>query len=68
MRWVIDSYLFLRNILIDQVLIIGDGKKYISALVCPNRDENIKLCDAKGILYEKNKLCYEPVNGSRMAI
>ncbi|MGE5454987.1 MAG: AMP-dependent synthetase/ligase, partial [Methylocystaceae bacterium] len=60
--------LLMRNILIDQVLIIGDGKKYITALICPNWDEIIKLCDAKGIPYDKEKLHYEPVNGMNTCV
>jgi len=60
--------LLMRNILIDQVLIIGDGKKYITALVCPNWDETVKLCDAKGIPYEKSKLHYESVNGMNTCV
>lgn len=60
--------LIMRNILIDQVLIVGDGKKYITALICPNWDEIIKLCDAKGIGYDKDQLRYEIVNGLSVCV
>jgi len=55
--------LLMRNILIDQALIIGDGKKYIAALISPNWDEMMRIADAKGIAYDKEKLKYELVNG-----
>lgn len=60
--------LIMQNILIDQVLIVGDGKKYITALICPNWDEIIKLCDAKGIGYDKDQLRYEIVNGLSVCV
>jgi len=55
--------LLMRNILIDQVLIVGDGQKYITALICPNWDEMAKIADAKGIAYNKEDLKYDLVNG-----
>ena len=60
--------LLMRNILIDQVLIVGDGKKYITALICPNWDEMAKIADAKGIPYDKEKLHYELVNGMNTCV
>ena len=58
----------MRNVLIDQVLIIGDGRKYITALICPNWDEILKLCDANGVPYDKEKLRYELVNGMNICV
>ncbi len=60
--------LIMRNVLIDQVLVVGDGKKYITALICPNWDEILKLCDAKGVPYDKEKLRYELVNGLNVCV
>lgn len=60
--------LLMRNVLIDQVLIIGDGRKYITALICPNWDEILKLCDANGVPYDKEKLRYELVNGMNICV
>jgi hypothetical protein len=45
------------------VLIVGDGKKYITALICPNWDEMIRIADAQGIPYNKESLKYDLVNG-----
>jgi long-chain acyl-CoA synthetase len=60
--------LILRDISIDQVLVIGDGKKYIAALVCPNWDEINRLFDQKGITYDKSKLKYEMINGMNSCV
>ncbi|MGI6513071.1 MAG: AMP-dependent synthetase/ligase [Syntrophomonadales bacterium] len=60
--------LIMQNILIDQVLILGDGKKYIAALICPNWDEIIRLCDTKDIKYEKDQLRHEIVNGLSVCV
>lgn len=60
--------LLMRNVLIDQVLIIGDGRKYITALICPNWDEILKLCDANGVPYDQEKLRYELVNGMNICV
>ena len=60
--------LVMRNILIDQVLVVGDGRKYITALINPNWDEIIKIADAKGIPYDKDKLQYGMVNGMNIVV
>ncbi len=60
--------LIMREVLIDQVQIVGDGKKYVAALICPNWDEILKLLDQKGISYDKSKLSYEIVNGTNTCV
>lgn len=58
----------MRDILIDQVQILGDGKKYVAALICPNWDEIIKLLDKNGFNYDKNNLRYEDVSGMQTCV
>lgn len=60
--------LLLRDTFIDQVLIVGDGRKYITALICPNWDEIVGIADKKGFPYDKEKLCYELVNGMNVCV
>lgn len=58
----------MREILIDQVHILGDGKKYVAALICPNWDEIIRLLDKQCINYDKRNLRYEIVNGMNTCV
>lgn len=60
--------LILRETLIDQVLVVGDGKKYVTALICPNWDEILRILDARGVTYDKTKLRYEMVNGMQACV
>ncbi len=60
--------LVLRETLIDQVLVIGDGKKYITALIGPNWDEMMRILDAQGAAYDKTKLRYDLVNGMNTCV
>lgn len=43
------------DIYIDQAVAIGDGKKYISALVVPSFDLLAQYANEKGIVYEKRE-------------
>ena len=60
--------LIMKEIRIDQVLIVGDGKKYLTALICPNWDEMMAMLDRQGIEYDKSKLRYELVNGMNVCV
>ncbi len=60
--------LIMKEIRIDQVLIIGDGKKYITALICPNWDEMMAMLDKQDVEYDKSKLRYELVNGMNVCV
>jgi len=60
--------LILRETLIDQVMVIGDGKKYITALIGPNWDEMMRILDAQGTPYDKAPLRYELVNGMNTCV
>jgi long-chain acyl-CoA synthetase len=45
----------MRNPYISDVLIVGDGKPYITALIQPNFNMLIELADKMGVSYDKNK-------------
>ncbi len=60
--------LVLRETLIDQVLVIGDGRKYITALIGPNWDEMMRILDSRGVEYDKSSLRYELVNGMKTCV
>lgn len=60
--------LIMKEIRIDQVLIIGDGKKYLTAFICPNWDEMMAMLDRQGVEYDKSKLRYELVNGLNVCV
>lgn len=60
--------LIMKEIRIDQVLVVGDGKKYLTALICPNWDEMMAMLDKQGMEYDKSKLRYELVNGMNVCV
>ena len=60
--------LVMREVMIDQVMILGDGKKYVAALICPNWDDIMKVLDQKGVSYDKSALKYEIVNGMNACV
>ncbi len=49
--------------LIDQLVILGDDKKYITALIVPAYDVIINLFKAGGIQFDESKLVYAVLNG-----
>jgi len=53
----------MASILIDQVLIVGDNRKYITALIAPNWDLVIGGLKSRGITIDESKLVYEEING-----
>ncbi len=54
---------FANSSIIEQIVIIGDNKKYITALVVPSFDNIINLFKFKGISIDESKLKYAIVNG-----
>lgn len=60
--------LVMREVLIDQVQVIGDGKKYVAALICPNWDDIMRILDQQGTSYDKSVLKYEIVNGMNICV
>ena len=54
---------FANSIVIDQILVIGDNRKYITALVVPLFDNIINIFKMKAITIDESKLVYAVVNG-----
>ncbi len=59
---------FTNSELIEQILILGEQRKYIAALVVPKYDHIIKLFKDKGIAFDESKLVYAEVNGINTCI
>ena len=59
---------FTNSEVIEQILILGDNRKYISALVVPNYDYFISLFKEKDIDFDESKLVYADVNSIRTCI
>ena len=51
---------------IEVVMPVGDNRKYVGALVVPNYDAFIRLFDEKGISYDKSKLVFSDMEGTRI--
>jgi len=60
--------LFATSSVIEQVFIIGDERRYITALLVPNYGFFINLFEREGIPYDKSKLVYEDINGIEMCV
>ncbi len=59
---------FTSSPIIEQIVIVGDNRKYISALVVPMYDSIIKQFQEKGIAFDESKLNYAVVNGMTTCI
>ncbi len=59
---------FTNSELIEQILILGEQRKYIAALVVPKYDHIIKLFKEKGIAFDESRLVYAEVNGINTCI
>ena len=55
--------MFANSSIIEQMVIVGDDRKYIAALVIPNYDTIINIFKLKGISIDESKLKYAVVNG-----
>jgi len=59
---------FANSSIIEQIVIIGDNRKYISALVIPSYDNIINLFKLKGIPFDESKPKFAVINGLDMCI
>ncbi|MBO8159170.1 long-chain fatty acid--CoA ligase [Thermosyntropha sp.] len=60
--------LFTTSIAVEQIFIIGDERKYISALIVPNFAYFMELFEKEGISYDKSKLIYSEVGGTQLCV
>ncbi len=58
----VESFI-LSDLRIEQAIVIGDGRKFISALIVPYWDALIPVFKSKGILFDENELKYDIING-----
>ena len=58
----------LRNPLIDQAFIVGDGRKFISALIVPVWDQVIAVFRKQGISFDDSKLVFDDSTGIHSCI
>jgi long-chain acyl-CoA synthetase len=54
--------------LLDQVVILGDNQKYISALVVPNFEVILHVLRSQALPFDESELEYGEVNGLRMCV
>ena len=54
---------FANSPVVEQILVIGDNRKYISALIVPAFDTIINIFKMKGLAFDESKLVYAVVNG-----
>lgn len=59
---------FTNNPYVEQILVIGDNRKYISALIVPMYDSIINIFREKGIPFDESKLVYATVNGMNTCV
>ncbi len=54
--------------IIDQLVVLGDDRKYITALIVPAYDVIITMFKNKGIVFDESKLVYATLNGINTCI
>lgn len=54
---------FINSPCIEQLVILGDNRRYISAIIVPAYDYIVSALNAQGISYDASKLVYAVVNG-----
>jgi long-chain acyl-CoA synthetase len=59
---------FTNNPYVEQILVVGDNRKYISALVVPFYDNIINIFREKGIAFDESSLVYATINGMNTCI
>lgn len=59
---------FATSRVIEQVFIIGDDRKYISALIVPNFDYFIQLFDKENVKYDQEKLRFSHASGAPVCV
>lgn len=60
--------LFEGSSYIDQILIVGDDRRYISALIVPNFNYFVDLFERESIKYRKDLLEWDEIDGFRTCI
>ncbi len=60
--------LFSNSSYIDQILIVGDDRRFITALIVPNFNYFVDLFDKEGIKYRKDQLQWDDYGGFRTCI
>lgn len=59
---------FTNNPYVEQILVVGDNRKFISALVVPMFDNIINIFREKGIPFDESKLVYATINGMNTCV
>lgn len=59
---------FVNSPFIEQVLILGNDRKYISALLVPSFDMILYMLKEKGYTYDESKLVYAEINGAQACV
>ncbi len=54
---------FTNNPVVEQVLVLGDNRRYISALVVPNYENIIQVFRHENIAFDESQLVYATING-----
>lgn len=60
--------LFSTSSKVEQVFVIGDGKKYISALLVPNFNYFIELFKRENIPFDRDSLVYSNASGAPLCV
>ncbi|HZK42939.1 MAG TPA: long-chain fatty acid--CoA ligase [Syntrophomonadaceae bacterium] len=58
----------LSDMVIEQALIIGDGRKYITAIIVPYWDGVISKFKENKIPFDESQLVYEEINGTQSCV
>ena len=59
---------FTNNPIVEQLLVVGDNRKYIAALVVPFYDNIVNIFKQKGIAFDESKLVYATINGMQTLV
>jgi long-chain acyl-CoA synthetase len=59
---------FTNNPVVEQILVLGDNRKYISALIVPSYDNIMQLFRQKNIAFDESKLVYATINGMETCV
>ncbi|HPF20579.1 MAG TPA: AMP-binding protein, partial [Syntrophomonas sp.] len=59
---------FVNSPFIEQVLVLGNDRKYISALLVPSFDMILYMLKEKGYTYDESKLVYAEINGAQACV
>jgi long-chain acyl-CoA synthetase len=59
---------FVNSPFIEQVLVLGNDRKFISALVVPGFDLILYMMKEKGYVFDDSKLVYAEINGTNTCV